>query len=149
MRVRDVMTPRPRAVTPDDSVARAAEIMRDLEVGAVPVVDDLAGMRLCGVITDRDVTVRCVASRHRGDCPVRDHMSAGHLETVEPDDDVDAVMACMRAGGVRRVLVTAGGRLVGIVSLGDLARHAGPIAPLKVEWVLERVSEPAEALATA
>lgn len=143
MRARDLMCSEPYVVAAADPVARAAELMRDMDVGALPVVSDPYSMRLLGVITDRDVAVRCVAYRHRGDCTVRDHMTGGHLETVEPDAPLEEVMARMRDGRVRRVLVTEGERLVGVVSLADVARHAGSSVPLKVEWLLERLSEPA------
>jgi CBS-domain-containing membrane protein len=129
-----------RLVTAGDPLSRAAEIMRDWNVGMVPVVDDTLAMHLVGVITDRDIAVRCVAPRHGGRCPVGAHLTRGPLATVEPDDDVREVMERMKAHQVRRLPVVAGGRLVGVVALADLARLEGPLDPLEVESVVERVS---------
>ena len=144
MKARDIMTADPIAVTPDDTVARAAEIMRDTDVGLVPVVDDLDGRRLRGVITDRDIAIRHVAGGHTDDCRVASHMSTG-IATVAPDDDVNAVMARMRLGQVRRIPVVGDGeRLIGIIAQADLATELGPRDPEKVETTLERISEPTQ-----
>lgn len=142
MRARDLMTPNPRVVTGDTPLSEAARLMRDLNVGLIPVVDDLAHMHLRGVITDRDIVVRHVAERHPQDCRISDHMSAGRMDTVTPDADVSEVMALMERDQVRRILVAEGGRLVGIIAQADLALKEGRIEPLKVEEVLERVSAP-------
>jgi CBS domain-containing protein len=140
MKARDLMAPCPGVVTAGDPLSRAAEIMRDRDVGMVPVVDDTLAMHLLGVITDRDIAVRCVAPRHGGRCSVGAHLTAGPLATVEPDTDVREVMEQMKAHQVRRLPVVAGGRLVGVVALADLARLEGPLDPLEVEGVVERVS---------
>ena len=84
MRARDIMTSHPLVVTGEDTISHAAEIMRDAEVGIVPVVDDREHRRLIGVLTDRDIAVRCVSHRHVPACDVRLHMSADHLHTVAP-----------------------------------------------------------------
>lgn len=145
MRVREIMTANPRFVVPADPIAKAAEIMRELDVGIVPVVNDGTERRIEGVITDRDITVRCVAERHAAGCRVRDHMTSDHLETVSPDADVSEVENRMRAGRVRRILVADGGKLMGIVAQADLATKLGPTSPVEVERVLEFISEPAHA----
>src|SRR5687768_16954354 len=85
-KARDIMTANPQCVTPDDAVSRAAEIMRDADVGVVPVVEDQGSMRLAGVVTDRDIAVRVVAEGRGSDCRTRDVMSSG-LATARPDDD--------------------------------------------------------------
>ena len=149
MKARDLMTPNPHVVTPEDPVSRAAEIMRDHDVGVVPVVDNPARMRLQGVITDRDVAVRCTAAGHAPTCAVRDHMSAGRLDTVPPAADVREVREVMKEDRVRRVMVTEGDRLVGVISQADLARLDGPAEPVEVEKVLERLSEPVHPLVHA
>lgn len=145
MKARDLMTPHPHVVTPDDPVSRAAVIMRDHDVGVLPVVDDLSGMRLRGVITDRDIVVRCTAAKHWPDCAVADHMTLGPLDTVSPAADAHEVMELMKEDRVRRVLVTEGERLVGVIAQADLARREGPVEPVEVVTVLERISEPARA----
>ncbi len=145
MKARDLMTARPLVVTPDEPLVDAARVMRDLDVGAVPVVDDPRGMHLLGVITDRDMAVRCLAAGHTGECTVGEHMTPAPLRTVEPSAGVGEVMAVMKEHRLRRVLVTDGGRLVGIIAQADLARREGLVEPLAVEAVLEAVSEPAGA----
>ena len=141
MRARDIMTSNPLVVTASDPVSHAAEIMRDAEIGIVPVVDDREQRRLIGVITDRDIAVRCVARQHLPACEVRLHMSGDHLCTVAPDDDVSRVIASMSHDQVRRIPVVAeDNRLVGMISQADLATKVGPEHPLDVERVLESVS---------
>jgi CBS domain-containing protein len=140
MKARELMATYPGVVTAGDPLSRAAEIMRDWNVGMVPVVDDTLAMHLVGVITDRDIAVRCVAPRHGGRCSVGAHLTAGPLATVEPDTDVGEVMEQMKAHQVRRIPVVAGGRLVGVVALADLARLNGALDPLEVEGVVERIS---------
>ena len=141
MLAREIMTSDPSVVTPDEPISRAAEIMRDLGVGIVPVVDDPRAMRLIGVITDRDITIRCVARKHAPECLVRAHMTVSPLSTVSPTDDVDRVISLMEHEQVRRIPVVSGGnRLEGIIAQADLATKLGPTQPLKIEEVLEHVS---------
>ena len=141
MRARDIMTSNPLVVTGEDTISHAAEIMRDAEVGIVPVVDDREHRRLIGVLTDRDIAVRCVSHKHVPACDVRLHMSGDHLHTVAPDDDVDRVIEAMAHDQVRRIPVVAeDGRLIGMISQADLATKVGPDNPLDVERVLESVS---------
>lgn len=143
MKARDIMTSDPCVVTQREPVWRAAEIMRDLDIGIVPVVDDSSSMRLLGVITDRDIAVRCVAKKHGSSCTVGDHMTSGHLDTAHPDDDIDTVINLMERDQVRRIpVVSDGDHLVGVIAQADLATKLGPAEPLKIEEVLERVSAP-------
>ena len=148
MNARDIMTASPVVVTSHDTIERAAEIMRDLDVGLLPVVDDPIAMQLRGVITDRDIVVRCVAARHEARCLVGDHMSAPVLETVTPDADVSVVLQKMEQEQVRRIpVVMDGDRLVGIIAQADLARTLGPKDPGRIERMLERVSLPEHSVA--
>jgi CBS domain-containing protein len=147
MLARDLMTSDPSCVTPDDALSAAAEMMRELHVGIIPVVDHRETRRLAGVITDRDIAVRCVARHHEPGCRVRDHMTAHRLHTVHPDADAGDVIALMEAEQVRRVpVVREDGTLVGIIAQADLAMKLGPRRPLDVERMLERVSEPVHAV---
>ncbi len=143
MKALDIMTPNPRVVTPEEAVARVAEIMREYDVGMVPVVTDRATMHVAGVITDRDIAIRCVATA-RHDAAARDIMSHDVLYRCEPDDDIESVMSLMRVEKVRRVLVVApNGRLLGVVAQADLLLHEGQEHPIAVERVLASISEPA------
>lgn len=144
MKARDLMTPRPQVVLPANSVLRAAEIMRDHDIGAVPVVADAEGMVLVGVITDRDVAIRHVAAAHHHDCPVSEHMTTDPLVSVGPRAGVEDVMKKMRNYKVRRVMVTDGdGVLLGVIAQADLVREEGDDHPRRVEKVIEEISEPA------
>ena len=121
MKARDIMTPSPAVVTPSDEVCKAADIMKYEEVGCVPVISDIVTQRLVGVITDRDITVRCTARRHGVGCQVQEHMTPVPLQTVSPDTDVGHVIAKMLCAHVRRVpVVDLDGTLMGIVSESDI-----------------------------
>lgn len=138
-KARDIMTANPQCVTPEDSISRAAEIMRDADVGVVPVVEDQGSMRLAGVVTDRDIAVRVVAEGRGNDCRAREVMSSG-LATVQPDDDVNRVMELMKSEQVRRIPVVEGDRLVGIIAQADVATDLG--SDRKTGDVVEKISEP-------
>lgn len=140
MKAREIMTSNIECVTRDDSIKSAAQIMRDSDVGAVPVVDDRSSMRLVGMITDRDIAIRHVAGGDDRDCNVGDHMTAGRMYTVSPDDDVHQVMSTMKSEQVRRVPVVDGERLVGIIAQADIA--TGNVDDEETGEVVEKISEP-------
>jgi CBS domain-containing protein len=140
MRVSDVMTRGAECARPTDSIAQAAERMRDLDVGSLPVCGDDG--RLVGMITDRDITVRATAGACDpcGTC-VSDAMTPKIIYCFE-DQDVQEAAQLMEGNQVRRLVVlNRDKRLVGIVSLGDLAVKTGD-ERLSAE-ALEQVSEPA------
>jgi CBS domain-containing protein len=143
MSARALMTTNPVVIAGEEPIRRAARLMRDHDVGMVPVVDDRAHMHLRGVITDRDIAIRCAAEDHGGDCRVEDHMTKGHLDTVSPDASAAEIIQLMERDQVRRVMVTEGGRLIGVIAQADLALKSGPLEPLRVEALLERISAPA------
>lgn len=143
MRARDIMTEKPEALTGGETVRRAAELMRDLDVGIIPVVDDMDARRVRGVITDRDIATRHVAEGHDASCTIEDHMT-DRVTTVSPDDDVDHVMKRMQREQVRRVpVVDDGDRLIGIIAQADLAVKLGEDEAEAVEETVEKISEPA------
>jgi CBS domain-containing protein len=141
VKIQDVMTRNPASVTPDAPASEAAQIMKNEDVGVVPVVENNDSRRLVGVVTDRDLAVRLVAEGRDGQSRVRDVMSAGHLHTRSPDDDLDAAMDTMAKEQVRRIpIVDERGALVGIVSQADVVRKAHDES--KAENTVERISEP-------
>ena len=147
MRARDIMTAHPAHVTPGDPIGTAAALMREHDVGIIPVVDNHVTLRLVGVVTDRDIVVRCVAHHHDLGCSVRDHMTAHSVRAVYPDESLDEVLATMERARIRRVpVVDDDGRLVGIIAQADLATKAGARRRLDVERMLEHVSVPAHAV---
>lgn len=140
MRASEIMTADPQTVSPSDSVQQAARIMRDSDVGIVPVVDASGDRRLRGVITDRDIAVRCVAEGKDVTCLVGDMMS-NDIVTVRPDDDVSQVMDRMKSEQVRRIpVVDDNDCLVGIIAQADLALEGGN--DRAVGDVVEKISEP-------
>jgi CBS domain-containing protein len=138
MRVCDAMTRNVAAVSPYDSLREAAWRMDQLNVGALPVCD---GRRLVGIVTDRDITVRCTAA---GASPVNTPVCEAMSEDVRwcyEDDDVEEAEDAMEAMQIRRLpVIDADKRLVGMLSLGDLATDRAP----QVEHTLRRISEPSE-----
>ena len=135
MNIREVMTPNPRTVSPDDSIQSAARIMRDEDTGAIPVVEN---GRPVGLVTDRDIVVRAVADGGQLDRPVRE-IATTNIVAVTPDMSTREANELMREHQVRRLPVVDGDRLVGMVSLGDLAVKESKES--RSGETLERVSE--------
>ena len=117
MNIRDVMTANPQCVSPGDTIQSAAQVMRDSDTGAVPIVEN---GRPVGIVTDRDIVIRAVADGTRLDRAVRDIVS-GELISVTPDTSTRDAEALMSEHQIRRLTVIENDRLVGIVSLGDIA----------------------------
>jgi len=138
MQLKEVMTPGVEVISPEASIREAAEKMRHLDIGPLPVCD---GDRLIGMLTDRDITVRAVADgRDPVSTPVRDVMTSDIVYGFD-DQDLQDATRLMEQYQIRRLpVLNRSKRLVGIVSLGDLAVHPGN-QPLASE-VLEQVSEP-------
>ena len=144
MKISEIMSNNPRSVSPDTPVSEAARIMKEEDVGLVPVVERVGGAetrgRLIGVITDRDITIRHVAEGRSSDAPVSDVMSGGVI-TCSPGDSVDTAMELMGREQVRRIpIVDERGSLVGVVAQADLARRAGD--DRKVEKTVQQISQP-------
>jgi CBS domain-containing protein len=143
MKAKDIMTERPQVVTPDDRVEKAAEIMREHDVGFVPIVNNRDTMTMEGVITDRDITVRHVAEAHSRECTLRQHMTRTPIETVRSDDDLRDVEQVMQRAQVRRVPVVEGSRLIGVIAQADIAVAEAREHPDEVATTVEKISEPA------
>jgi CBS domain-containing protein len=135
MHIRDVMTPNPRFVSPDDSIQNAARIMRDEDTGVVPICDN---GRAVGIVTDRDIVVRSVADGGQVNRPVRD-IASRDVISARPDMSTREAAELMSEHQVRRLPVVDGDRLVGIVSLGDLAVKEARDS--RVGDTLEHISE--------
>jgi CBS domain-containing protein len=144
MNAADLMTPHPAVIPSTASLDHAALAMRSRSVGMLPVVDDLKSRQLCGIITDRDIVVRCVAAEHTGTCLVRDHMTVSPLAVVQADDDLSVVLESMERNQVRRLpVVDDRGAVIGVIAQADLARKVAWHDRMKVEHLLETVSAPA------
>ncbi len=135
-RIADIMSTDVRTIQPQESLRRAAHCMQELDVGALPVCD---GERLLGMLTDRDIVVRAIADGLDPDQACVSDVMSGDLEYCTADQDTEDAKRLMGARQLRRLpIIDANRKLVGIVSLGDLAvRDTGPI-----DDALRDISEP-------
>jgi CBS domain-containing protein len=120
-KARDVMHLGAECVGENGTLARAAEMMRELRVGALPICGE--DKRLRGIITDRDIVVRCVAAGHDPATMTAGDLARGTPIWVDADADTQEVLDLMIESGVRRVPVIEDRRLVGMISEADLATH--------------------------
>ena len=138
-KVMEVMTKDVEIINPNDSLKDAAEKMRTLNVGPLPVCD---GDNLMGIITDRDIVVRAVS---KGMDPNNTRVSeamTGDIEYVYENDDIGKVVQKMKEEQIRRILVVnQDKKLVGIVALGDLAEAMNT---QEAGQTLESISEPSQ-----
>jgi len=122
MRVSEAMTRDVKLATPGQTIREVAKTMAEIDAGAMPVGEN---DRLIGMITDRDIAIRAVAQGKGPDTPVREVMSE-HIHYCYDDEDIDDVAQNMGDIRVRRLpVVNREKRLVGIISLGDVARTEG------------------------
>jgi CBS domain-containing protein len=120
-RIRELMTESPRTVSSDATVVEAARVMRDDDVGLVPVVD---GDRLVGTVTDRDIAIRVVAEERDPSSTTVREIASTDLVTIDPEQELGEALRLMAQHQVRRLpVVEEDGRLVGIVAQADVARH--------------------------
>lgn len=138
--VREIMSGDVQSVTPQTDLVTVARHMRDLNVGAIPVVEN---DRLVGIITDRDITIRIVAEGKQAQNELVQTYATPDPLTVSPDDDVQEAAQLMARHQIRRLPVVEQGRLVGFLSLGDLAVDVGK-DKLSGD-TLEQISEPSGA----
>ena len=125
--IRDVMTTGVRTVGADASVLEAARVMRESDIGDVVVIDN---GRLCGILTDRDVVVRGIAEgRDPAQTRVSD-IASRELITVAPDHSLGQAVRLMRERAIRRLPVEDNGKIVGMLSIGDLAVDVDPHSAL-------------------
>ena len=119
--IREVMTRNPKALTPNATIMEAACAMRDNDIGDVVVLDN---GRLCGILTDRDIVVRALAAGCDPNRTSVGEICSRALVTLAPEDSTGQAVRVMREHAIRRLPVEDGGRVVGIVTLGDVAVDA-------------------------
>ena len=126
-KARDIMTPDPTCCLTTDTVERVAQIMRDEDVGSVPVVSDKTNKGLMGIITDRDLVVKVIAgSRDCRNTTVVDVMTP-NVVSVRPDDDVNRAMQLMGQHQVRRLpVVDDNNNVVGIIAQSSVYPNCAP-----------------------
>ncbi|GGO50236.1 MULTISPECIES: CBS domain-containing protein [Streptomyces] len=117
----DIMHRGAQWIPAHETLDRAAQVMRQLDVGALPISDENG--RLCGILTDRDIVVRCVAMGHDPAKITASEMAQGTPRWVESDAGVDTVLTEMQGHQIRRLPVIENKRLVGMISEADLAAH--------------------------
>ncbi|MDP4169262.1 MAG: CBS domain-containing protein [Bacillota bacterium] len=115
--IREIMTKNVETCSLLDNVYEVAVKMKELNVGAIPIVDK---NKLVGMITDRDIVIRCIAGKHPASSKIEDVMS-NSLITISPDATSKEAVKLMADHQIRRLPVVEGDKLVGIVSLGDFA----------------------------
>lgn len=134
--VRHAMTEDPKALSADRSAGDAAGLMAQFDVGSIPVVDR---DHVVGIVTDRDIVVRVVAKRRDPNQVRLDEIVTKTVETVSPDVELSDARALMERARVRRLPVVKDGRLVGVLSLGDVA--VALASKREVGNTLEQISE--------
>lgn len=128
-KVRDVMTGEPVTLAATAPVSEAARLMRERDIGTIIVLK--ANGKLCGVVTDRDIVVRAIGERRDPWNTQMDEIcSHDDVSTVSPDTAIDEAVRQLRGKAVRRLPVLENGRVVGIVSMGDLALARDRESPL-------------------
>jgi CBS domain-containing protein len=119
--IREVMTRNPKALTQNATIMEAACAMRDNDIGDVVVLDN---GRLCGILTDRDIVVRALAAGCDPNRTSVGEICSRALVTLTPEDSTGQAVRVMREHAIRRLPIEDGGRVVGIVTLGDVAVDA-------------------------
>jgi CBS domain-containing protein len=120
--IRTVMTSNPRSLESGDSVIEAARLMRDEDVGIIPVVE---GEKLVGTVTDRDIAIQVVAEGKEPESITVGEIASRELVTIDPQQNLDEALRLMARHQVRRLpVVEEDGKLVGIVAQADVAKHA-------------------------
>ena len=135
MKVRDIMTAEIATAALDTTLDEIATLMRDEDAGAIPIVD---GDELQGLVTDRDIVLRCIAAGKDPAETSAEEVLSEELHTIEPNSSVEEAARLMAERQIRRLPVVESGRLVGMVSLGDIAVKS---EEEKAADALENISE--------
>jgi CBS domain-containing protein len=134
--IRDLMTRGPRTIDTAGSAVDAARMMRDEDVGLIPIVES---DHLVGTVTDRDIAVRLVAEGKSPEKTRVADIASRELVTIDPDQDVDEALRLMAKHQVRRLpVVEEDGKLVGIVAQADIAKH---VSAVQTGDVVEKISK--------
>jgi len=136
--VRDAMTEDPRSIGKSVSVVDAARLMREQDIGSLPITE---GEKLVGMITDRDITTRVVAEAADPKVTSVGDVYSRDLISVEPDEDLEEALRLMAHHQIRRLPVVENGRLVGIVAQADIALR---LNEKRTGELVEAISAPSE-----
>jgi CBS domain-containing protein len=125
--VREIMTPNPVVLMADTPIREAAKTMRDRNIGDVIVQKD---GHICGIVTDRDIVIRAIAQDGNPSNTPLESICSSQITALSPDDSDDKAVQLMKEKSVRRLPVVEGQKVVGVVSLGDLAVKRDPVSAL-------------------
>ncbi len=131
-KVSDIMSPDPISLDVSSTVAEAAQAMRKKDIGDVVIVEE---DNLIGILTDRDIVVRCIAENRDPESTDVGSICSRDVTTLSPGDSIDFAWQLMKSHSIRRLPVVQQGHAVGIVSMGDLAKFSDP------DSALSKVSE--------
>ena len=123
MIIADVMTAYPEALSPESTIHKAAQLMRDHDYGVIPIIDDIGS--LVGIVTDRDIVVQALAAGHGPETELRECMTHSP-NTVPKDLPLGDALHLMEKQQIRRLPVVESGRLIGMISLSDIAKSRVP-----------------------
>ena len=136
----EIMTRDPECCVPSDSVMKAAQLMKSEDVGPIPIVDDKDGMKLAGIVTDRDLAIKVVAEARDPKTTQVDEVMSEGLVTCRENDDIRTVLQLMQDNQVRRIpVVDDTDQLVGIIAQADVATRLGNLQV--AGKVVEEISE--------
>ena len=119
-RIREVMTPSPETVEPGQPVAEAAKLMKQADVGMIPVVQE---GQLSGTVTDRDIVLRVIAEGKSPASTTVGEIASGEIVTVDPEQELEEALELMAKHQVRLLPVVENGRLIGVLAQADVARE--------------------------
>ena len=135
MKIKDIMTAKPRTCSPGTNLAAAAEQMLEADCGILPVVE---AEQLVGVITDRDMCIALATRNKQASQVTVGEVARRNVVTCGPEDDVYAALATMKEQRVRRLPVEGfGGTVLGIVSMNDILLATGPSAAIRPDKVMD------------
>ena len=123
MKVRDAMAKTVSSARKEERIVDVAKKMKQEDAGFIPIVEN--GGKLIGVVTDRDIVIRCIASGHNPESDTVEHCMTQQTITISPEEDIDQAARKMEQQEIRRLAVTENGRLVGVLSHGNLVQATG------------------------
>lgn len=137
----EVMTASPTFCLPDHTASYVARIMRDEDIGSVPIIENLNTRKLVGIVTDRDLTLKVIAENRDGQSVTLNEVMSRHPVTCRENEDIDRAMQAMADHQVRRIpIVNERNELVGIIAQADIATRTEQ--PRKTAAVVEDISKP-------
>ena len=144
MKIQDVMTPHPMWCLPEDTLIQAARMMRELNVGIIPVVQSLTDRRLVGVVTDRDLCLGVVAMDQHPQAVLVQKCMTTNMVACQPDEDILRAADLMEEHQVRRIpVVDQQGILQGMISTADICQRSN-LSSAITHHILKKVTKPTD-----